>query len=262
MKLFENRIGLLKSNLRKSDKYTFSVDGFRFPTLVNGIDLETIRSNLINTMSNNEKSYIGFLDSRIKQYNADFECIYFSQIPFIVDKPLWKECCIRAGCYNILDRNNLLYQNRNALYPDLYFPRLNKIIEVDYYYTHPCREYDIARDFYFKAKYDIDVLRLVEFNSNSIFRQLDAEIATLNLIKNSRVLFHTDLLEFNYDDILIKNFTQDYTKEEFEIAESIVNQFGDRSFIRLNYTNPLLKNRYLVKRVKEILGFFGIRLAW
>ena len=167
----------LKLYLRRHPHFSFEVSGFWIPKFIEKSDsvrsyrktwdIYKHRLELLKKRGPGEKAFIRYYESQRKTFPENLSGKYIEQFPvFITNRKKWQETCMRTGCtIGMVDRNGRKYWERNYFALDLYLPYPKIAIELDYESTHPCPEYDAARDLYLKEKYGIKTIRYRNYNS-------------------------------------------------------------------------------------------------
>lgn len=277
----------LRIKLQKEKNYSFEWYGFWLPKFISSnlscytskvlIDLEkNIRKNL-NNRSHGEEKFGRQLITTIKRCYDNTEDIFkvAFQFPILIDNPsLWEDCKLRCGLNRWMkDLDGRCYWDRQYFVLDFLLPYSQIAIEIDYEVTHPCPEYDKARDLYILKRYGIKTIRYVNYG---IKKETSLEISRsarqlLEKISNSPPpKLPNDYLD--YGNFILKRFIQSY-RIEFDVLEIIRNEVGwDEKEITIPSTYILskyyrkAKHQFIRKRdvsvskLRELMEFIGLKL--
>jgi hypothetical protein len=183
----------IKNDIITSIDYTFNQDGIITSKEIYSrsmgylINLEKKRETYIRTCSKGEVDFINYLDGFIKLQNNDdlnFYTLYNRQFIFPISyNKLWKKCLDRYGIGDSTDTRGYYYKDRTYIPVDLYFPRIDSVIEVDYRMTHPDPKFDLAKTLCLRSHYGIKTFRVREYNNYHVLDKINASKVIINLIK-------------------------------------------------------------------------------
>jgi hypothetical protein len=226
--------------------YTFTLDWYKIPKFTSKISsVETLRNKLIGECSKGEISYINMLSKIINEFNLSFECYFIRQFPFILeDKELWKTCCNENGIEEV---------DRSVIFTDIYFPRLNKVIEIDYNYTHQNPNYDKSRDSYLYQKYGILTCRIQNYSKSKNF-ELIARKNTYDLLVSAISQFNAVPIDIDFQQALFDLFCYKFGKY-FDIFNSI--RINYKTINRIPKYDPIHKNKTALDNIRFIYELIG-----
>lgn len=183
----------LKRYLRGNDRYTFMVDGYRFPKFLNTtkskvIDLEDNREQNLHQGSRWSPNFKNFLDTKHKSVK------YIREFPILIrDRKLWKALCTRYQ----LGGDKL---SRNYFLIDYFMPDFNLLVEIDSQ-LHEI-DYDKARDDYIRLKYGLETIRFYEYGRYSYQTFED----NFQFLKCYCRYHGSTPIKFNYLGVVIKSY--------------------------------------------------------
>lgn len=183
----------LKRYLRGNDRYTFMVDGYRFPKFLNTtkskvIDLEDNREQNLHQGSRWSPNFKNFLDTKHKSVK------YIREFPILIrDRKLWKALCIKYQ----LGGDKL---SRNYFLIDYFMPDFNLLVEIDSQ-LHEI-DYDKARDDYIRLKYGLETIRFYEYGRYSYQTFED----NFQFLKCYCRYHGSTPIKFNYLGVVIKSY--------------------------------------------------------
>jgi very-short-patch-repair endonuclease len=235
--------------------YTFDLDGYKIPKMTRMYnDIQDLRDKLLLRCSMKEQSFLDLLSQTILENNMGFECYFIRQFPFILEeRKLWENCCNECGCPYKIDQG--------IIFTDIYFPRLNKVIEIDYKITHQDPNYDKARDLYLLRKYGIETCRIYNFNNGSRDDNIVAKYNIYNLLKSAIHETNNWFFRIDYKRTLIELF-KIYSKNISHVINYIREKYGyNRRNIRLNKNEPILGDSELMRFLIEVLQYLNITIT-
>jgi hypothetical protein len=130
---------------------------------------------------------------------------------------------------------------------------------VDYKFTHQCPEYDKARELYLEQKYNFHTTRIMEYNNGDLDYNLRCIAETYNLLNNARLQYRVDYPVYNYEQLLVENFTRNY-KDLSRVIEYYKNKLGNQKQYRMNRKELSYLNQDNLIRLKEYFSFLGYKL--
>ena len=236
--LNEEEVKKLKIYLwNETRHYNFILGGFHIPkfiesknskwssrTLINienhrngtrGPSGDLISPGLLQKRQAGEMSFIKNYKSLVSELYSESKNVKgIEQFPvFITSRKLWLECCKEAGLKkDMKDQNNISYVDRQYFVLDLYLPGPKLAYEIDYLSSHPCPEYDIARDKYNYRKYGIVTTRFVDYGK-SLELTKRADMGLKKTLKDLSEQDEMRVEKFDYTSFSIDSFCLDYARE-------------------------------------------------
>lgn len=196
-----------------SSGLSFEVGNFNIPMKLpysNG-NLMEHRLTLLNSMSNGESAFVGWLRSELASLKGIYTILQQFPIP-IQDEELWIKCCKKY--------NRMKYKDRRYFVLDVFIPDIGLVMEVDYNITHDC-EYDKARDEYLSRKYQIVTRRYFGYNSND-FNNLKIRSRALNDLSDNCMRFYDQML-IDFTPTILSYFNYKY-RMEIEVFKKVLNR--------------------------------------
>lgn len=271
--------------------YMFDLGGYRIPKQIesysrpsrttiqveknrNGVrsPLGTIKKpGLLQRRRPGELSFVKFYKELLETYDDQRPGHYVEQFPvLIVNRGEYLGCCDEVGCNpSMKDANGVCYRDRRYFVLDLFLGYPKVAIELDYDSTHPCPEYDAARDLYNLRKYGIKTVRFKNYLYNrEATKKANREVQGILDKAMSDFTTESDLWKPDYTGFSVESFKLDY-KIELEILEAIREDLGyDTKTIELK-TKALkryykvLRHTYIpasLERLKTITKIIGLEL--
>lgn len=256
----------LWNNLRH---YNFDLGGFRIPKFIESynslytsrvhISIEENRNGkrdgrgnitkpgLLQRRQEGELSFVKFYKSLLETYDKNKNGDFIEQFPLLItNRSLWLECCDLAGCMiGKRDANGKVYRDTRYFVFDLYIPRPKIVFELDYDSTHPCPEYDNARDLYVGKKYGIKTVRFRDYKKDREKTiRINREVQKLlNVIMSDSEIPNPE--KFDFTAFSIESFKLDY-KFDLDIFAMIREDYESCDDIRV--TEKELKRYYKVAK--------------